>query len=128
VLSLVRTFLTLACALYLGGAHWAVLQLTAWTGMLVARAPQQGLVEAVETTFSGAQPCSLCSAVQEGQKEEQKQQPLPPGTGKIKELQLLAMKQCVAPARGGLAECAWAPMAASAAVRSEAPPTPPPLA
>ncbi len=128
VSSAFRTILTLVCALYLGGAHWMVLQVTAWTGMLVARAPQQGVIEAVETTFSGAQPCGLCAAVREGQKEEREQQPLAPGLGKIKELQFVAMKACVAPMRTVADEGAWLVIAESAMPREEAPPTPPPVA
>jgi hypothetical protein len=128
VQSFVRTILTLACALYLGGAHWMVLQVTAWTGMLVSRAPERGLIEAVETTFSGEQPCNLCAAVQEGQKEERQQQPLIPGLGKIKELQFLAMKPCIVPVRTNVSEFMWLQISESATSREEAPPTPPPLA
>jgi hypothetical protein len=117
-----------ACALYLSGAHWAVLQVTAWTGMLVTRAPEAGLVQAVETTFDGEHPCSLCAAVQEGQKEEREQQPLPPGLGKLKEMKLVVMTLCSAPVGGQVGDMEWREFSDSAAARVEAPPTPPPLA
>jgi hypothetical protein len=128
VKTLPHKLVIVACALYLSGAHWAVLQMTAWTGMLVTRAPQAGLVAAVETTFDGEHPCSLCSAVSEGQKEEREQQPLPPGLGKLKEMKLVAMTLCAAPARSVVNAAAWAEFSDSAAARAEAPPTPPPLA
>jgi hypothetical protein len=117
-----------ACALYLSGAHWAALQVTAWTGMLVTRAPQTGVVAALETTFDGEHPCGLCAAVQEGQKQEHEQQPLPPGLGKLKEMKLVAMTICAAPAGMLVGAMEWREAASIAAARMEAPPTPPPLA
>lgn len=39
--------------------------------MLVTRAPQAGVEEAVRTTFDGEHPCGLCMAVDEGRKQEQ---------------------------------------------------------
>lgn len=125
---IVRTFLTFVCALYLSGAHWAVLQVTAWTGMLVTRAPEAGLLMAIGTTFDGEHPCRMCEAVADGQKEEREQQPLPRGLGKLKDLKLLAMTLCVVPPRAPGCEMVWAELAQLAARRLDAPPTPPPLA
>lgn len=123
-----RTFLAVACALYLSGAHWMVLQVTAWTGMLVARAPQAGVVEAVESTFDGQHPCRMCVAVKEGQKEERKHQPELPALKKLQEVKLIALDVLVVPARIFQGEVRWPHFIGSVVSRMDAPPTPPPLA
>jgi len=123
-----RTFLALACALYLGGAHWMVLQVTAWTGMLVARAPQTGVVEAVESTFDGQHPCRMCAAVQEGQKEERKNQTELPALKKLHEVKCIALEVMVVPAQISQGEVRWPHFTGSGVSRMDAPPTPPPLA
>jgi hypothetical protein len=50
------------------GAHWAVLQSVAWTTMLADNLRASSLHEAVERTFDGRHPCSLCKALAEGKK------------------------------------------------------------
>lgn len=55
------------------GGHWGMLQGVAWAGMFVTYASQEAsLPEAIEKTFSGDNPCKLCTAVQEGRGQEQK--------------------------------------------------------
>lgn len=125
--SLVRTLLTLACALYLGGAHWMVLQVTAWTGMLVARAPELGVARAVETTFDGEHPCRMCEAVEEGQKEEQKK-PVSLTAGAVKELKLLSIKAVALPELMASGVWQWPDFPKASGRWMDAPPTPPPLA
>lgn len=49
----------------------AVMQMVAWTGMLWNYSREATLVEAVESTFNGENPCSLCLSIQEIQKEQQ---------------------------------------------------------
>lgn len=48
------------------GLHWVVLQSVAWTTMLVERTCQMSFREAVQTTFDGQHPCTLCQVVQAG--------------------------------------------------------------
>jgi hypothetical protein len=57
-----------------GGAHWLVLQSVAWTGMLVTRASNGSLIEAVKLTFDGAHPCALCERIEAGRKGEKQQE------------------------------------------------------
>jgi hypothetical protein len=53
------------------GGHWAVLQVSAWAGMLV-RFSQEGPVgEAISKTFDGQHPCRLCQLVRQGRADEQ---------------------------------------------------------
>jgi hypothetical protein len=77
VRQLVFRFLTVMCALYVSGAHWAALQTLAWTGMLVTRTQEVSVKEAVRTTFDGEHPCSLCHAVEEGRRQEKEKEPAP---------------------------------------------------
>ena len=62
--------------LQLLGGHWAVLQTTAWMGMLVQYSQQAGLKAGLAQTFDGEHPCSVCKAIQDGKKHEQKKAPL----------------------------------------------------
>ena len=68
--------LAVICALHVSGAHWLALQAVAWTGMLVARAQQVSVEEAVRTTFDGDHPCPLCHVVEEGRRQQQEQEPV----------------------------------------------------
>jgi hypothetical protein len=45
--------------------------------MLVSRAQEAGVEEAVRTTFDGEHPCSLCAVVEEGRKQEREKEPAP---------------------------------------------------
>lgn len=54
------------------GGHWAVLQSVAWTTMFAANLSSGTFTEAVETTFDGQHPCSLCKKIAAGQKSEKK--------------------------------------------------------
>jgi len=53
--------LILGASLCTGGLD--LLQLVAWTGMVVARCQQQSLVTSLSTTFDGAHPCALCTLI-----------------------------------------------------------------
>jgi hypothetical protein len=68
-LAAVTRFGSLLLALVLGvllaGGHLAVLQVVAWAGMIASRSATTSLVEAVETTFDGQHPCSLCQAIRQ---------------------------------------------------------------
>lgn len=63
--------LLIAMALTLSiGAHWALLQSVAWAGMLYSYSQDAGLAEAVTMTFDGEHPCTLCTAIEDGQGKE----------------------------------------------------------
>lgn len=58
-----RWFTCTVLALSLG-LHWALLQSVAWTGMFIRFSRQFNVVEALQKTFDGHHPCSLCKFVQ----------------------------------------------------------------
>ncbi len=126
--NLIHRLLIVACALYLSGAHWAVLQVTAWTGMLVARTQASGVAEAVTTTFDGAHPCRMCSAITAGQKREQQRSTEYPALKAMQELQIVMDAAAALPAPTLTGEEHWTKFSATAPLRADAPPTPPPLA
>lgn len=63
--------LALCLALTMGG-HWALLQTAAWCGMAVSYSRQAPLRLALERTFDGQHPCSLCLVVRKGRAEEKR--------------------------------------------------------
>ena len=123
-----RTLLTVICALYLSGAHWAVLQMTAWTGMLVTRTQQAGVEEAVRTTFDGTHPCGLCAAITTGQKEERQEMPEVPALKKLLEFKSVTFASFAVARPLALGEITWSAFVAEDGRRLDAPPTPPPVA
>jgi hypothetical protein len=68
-------FGTLALLQILGGL-WALLQATAWIGMIVQYSERDGLTTGLAQTFDGEHPCSICRAIQDGKKQEEKKTPL----------------------------------------------------
>jgi len=50
------------------GLHWAVLQSVGWATMLVERSRAGSWEQAVQSTFSGKDPCGICKLVSEGQR------------------------------------------------------------
>ena len=58
--------------IFVVGVHWIILQSVAWTGMVFVYSRTAPLREALAKTFDGQHPCTLCKAVQEGKKSEQK--------------------------------------------------------
>jgi hypothetical protein len=123
-----QKLLILCCALYLSGAHWVLLQVTAWTGMVIERTQTSGVVVAVETTFDGAHPCALCHAITEGNQEERKKDPEAPVVKKAPDSKFLAQEIFVLPVRSADGEIQWPDRVEHAEIRVEAPLTPPPLA
>lgn len=74
-----QLFLSVATALALlfaSGAQWFVLQSVAWTGMLISYSKDASLVEAVQKTFDGNHPCSLCEHIRSAEKETPKKDQL----------------------------------------------------
>ncbi len=124
--NLVKKLLVAACALYLSGAHFAVLQVAAWTTMLVERTEEVGLAVAAKTTFSGEAPCALCRVVQTGQNQERKETPGAPSLKKLMETKLVAAVNSIVPRAVVTGAVSWPVLVDPAARRMEAPLTPPP--
>jgi hypothetical protein len=69
-------FTGLLCAMALFqivGGHWAVLQVTAWVGMLVKYSEAEGMEVGIAKTFDGNHPCSLCLSIAKNKQAEKKQ-------------------------------------------------------
>jgi hypothetical protein len=54
------------------GSHWVLLQSMAWTGMLANHLRTNPLIQAVERTFNGKDPCTLCKHISKGKQSEKK--------------------------------------------------------
>lgn len=54
------------------GLHWTLLQVVAWTGMVVTYSQDAPLKDAVVKTFDGNHPCKLCTQIAQGKKTEKK--------------------------------------------------------
>ncbi|HLH52506.1 MAG TPA: hypothetical protein VKY92_02730 [Verrucomicrobiae bacterium] len=54
------------------GLHWAVFQSVAWLGMVISYSQQAPLTEALNQTFDGKHPCSLCNKIAEAKRTQHK--------------------------------------------------------
>lgn len=122
---LIHKLLIVFCTLYLCGAHWAVLQMTAWTGMIVARSQHVSMAEAVETTFDGQHPCRFCEAIESGKAGEKKQERKLPTAKSFQDVKFLAEVEVGMPDRVE-SEISWPVWVAGGNSRREAPSSPPP--
>ena len=77
-------YLCVLAAFAVMDTHLIFVQGWAWGTMLQERAPERGVVEALDSTFSGSEPCPMCSAVQEEQHEKQKEAPVPESSPTVK--------------------------------------------
>jgi len=107
-------------------SHLGLLQVVAWTGMMVENVQAGDLDEAIEKTFDGEHPCALCHLVEDAAKsggDEKEEAPLP--TGQILDLKLLPLDRVAllppAPVRLGIVRDV-----VSGAVRASVPAVPPP--
>src|ERR1700722_4190345 len=66
-------FLCLIAAFQLIGGHWAVLQATAWVGMLVKYSEADGVEVGISKTFDGKHPCDLCLSITKKKQTENKE-------------------------------------------------------
>jgi hypothetical protein len=105
-----------------------VLQVTAWTGMIVARAQTAPVAEAVETTLDGQHPCRLCKVIDVGQKEEQKQDREIPAVKKLGDAKFIAHAVVCVPARMAEGDLRWPGVVELVSAGGNSPPTPPPRA
>lgn len=122
VLSRLAKAIVILAAVQILGGHWMAMQSVAWIGMLAKYSRGESLVVAAEKTFDGQHPCSLCEVVKTGREQEQKQQ-----TTKILlkiDAVLAVVLEVPVPldTRHSYPRQFW-----SAANRTIAPPTPPPL-
>jgi hypothetical protein len=126
VKSVFHKFLILVCALHLSGAHWVMLQVTAWTGMLITRVQEAPVRRAVATTFDGEHPCAMCLSISAAKKQEEKKPDAPavPTPGDFK---CVAVVPFTLPAAALVGEQTWPKMRGENGRWQEAPPTPPPL-
>jgi len=103
------------------GAHWLALQSVAWATMAVRFSQTDTVAVALEKTFNGQNPCDLCKAVAEGQKNERKEAVLKLDV----KLELLLQASPIVVLRPPAAVQTPTPVPTFFA-RTEAPPTPPP--
>jgi hypothetical protein len=95
-----KIFVVLGLVLCLG-SHWGILQCVAWSTMLVRFASSLPLIQAIQYTFDGEHPCTLCKSIQEGSaQEKQTDRHLPSSTDKVELLGLVWQEAfCVYPSR-----------------------------
>ena len=118
----------LSCALYLSGAHWVLLQGTAWTGMLISRSLTASVAEAVSSTFDGQHPCPVCSAITEGRCNEEGAGAKFSTVKKSAALKFIELGSDMALARSGPASTApWPSFTPHGVSRVDVPLTPPPV-
>jgi hypothetical protein len=119
-------------ALRLLGGDLAMLQVVAWTGMIVTRTADRGVAAAVQSTLDGDEPCPLCKAIKAAREAEQeKPQPLSPDSllSKLKLKDMLRSEDLVLTAPpADVASSAPAPahQLGRHLTRSDAPLVPPP--
>ena len=63
-------FLCVIAVFQLIGGHWAVLQATAWVGMLVKYSQSEGMEAGISKTFDGKHPCDLCLSIAKNKQTE----------------------------------------------------------
>ena len=66
-------FLCLIAVFQLIDGHWAVLQATAWFGMLVKYSESDGVEVGISKTFDGKHPCDLCLSIAKKKQTENKE-------------------------------------------------------
>ncbi len=54
---------------------YAIVQVYAWSSMLVSYSKETGLLQGVKDTFSGEKPCHLCCKVAEAKKADSEKKP-----------------------------------------------------
>ena len=120
--------LCLIAALGVIDGHLMVGQTWAWMSMMSERAPEQGLVGALDSTFSGDSPCSMCCAIQEQRQDMEQDAPIPEAkpTAKFPPAMYSQGLQLTPPAAAYLLRIGDADILVTG--RSDEPPLPPPRA
>lgn len=108
-----------------------MLQVVAWSRMIVDYSAQDGVLEGAKKTFDGKHPCSLCTAIVDGKKTESEEDKAP--LTKLGKFDLLAKvflpiekKELIAPTPTEVIQVAGAAFLAHNGGRGETPPVPPP--
>ena len=103
------------------GGHWIVLQSVAWTSMVISYSQQASLREALQKTFDGRHPCTLCKLVTKGKTDEKK----PAARNAETKLDFFCeLERLAVPPPEPSVVAPFQPPAAL--LRAESPPTPPP--
>ena len=118
-----RHLIAILAAIQILGGHWIALQSVAWVEMVIDYSKQSSVGAALEKTFDGAHPCTLCKNVAKGRGEEQKQR----SEKQLTHFEAVLMDGAGLPARV-VAEWKYCPCNGVLLERVVAPPTPPPLA
>jgi hypothetical protein len=71
--SRLSAFLCAMAVFQLMSGHWAILQATAWVGMLVKYSESEGVEAGISKTFDGKHPCDLCLSIAKNKQAEKKQ-------------------------------------------------------
>jgi hypothetical protein len=61
-----RVLLTWLMLMFLVGGHWGMLQVMAWTGMVISYSRDASFAEALSMTFDGEHPCAFCHEIRDG--------------------------------------------------------------
>lgn len=112
--------------------HTAALQVIAWAGMLVDRAPTMSLTSAVRSTFDGTKPCKVCYAVRDlqqfdGQNADRTHRQAPPNKSQwpAPDLAMAMMVELPVASHTGMVQVSSGASPACSAWIAEVP-TPPP--
>lgn len=86
--------------MFISGAPWGILQVLAWSGMIISYTQESGLAEGVSQTFDGQHPCELCRALEEVRvrqaetsEDGNKDKEVPPT--ELRELKYFARQKCL---------------------------------
>lgn len=103
MVALLRLIIMSFLALRLLGGDVAMLQVVAWTGMIISRTADRGIAAAVESTLDGDEPCPLCEAVKAVQQSEREPQPSNPENliAKLKLKEMIQSKDMDIPSPAG---------------------------
>lgn len=126
-----QTLFVLLASLQLIGGPYSVMQVVAWSTMLVNYSKQDGILQATKDTFSGEKPCELCRKIQLAQSvpTEHESPAPPPSALSLKQFQeMLPAKELILPSpRSSLIVFSqFLPARLSRGIAADAPLVPPP--
>ena len=116
-------FVVLIAFTFSCGGQWPALQCVAWANMIREYSEMVPLTQAVQMTFSGEYPCSLCKAIAEKKNSDQQQKAL---ALKKHEKKVVSSLLSFEPRTVTVSSQTFVSLAQFFEPRSEAPPTPPP--
>jgi hypothetical protein len=96
--------------------------------MLISRSIATSVADAMETTFDGQHPCPMCSAISDGKQAEQQSEQSFDLLKKVGDLKFLELASVELDHEYFASPAVWPVFLFDVLTRSEAPPTPPPLA